>query len=184
MTIEMARLSIAAVQQKELRMTTHARDTLSLTDIDEVLPEAFEILQPSDSDMSSLHAGRIVRHATTGQTYNFQTPRQYLHFVLSITPSRLLTEVVHTRYIELSSHFDNDVYFHASVTYTIAAITRNLVVLHRLKSDETPVRFELSRAQMVALISGYQTYLEDCEQEEADAELARDPFLDFSDDLT
>jgi hypothetical protein len=158
-------------------------DLLNLTDIDAVLPKEFEVLQPSDPDWHTPTAVRVVRHTTTGQTYSFGTPRQYLHFVLSITPRRLLTEVSHTRYIELSSQYDNDVYFHASVTYTIAAITRNLVVLHHMKSDETSVRFELSLAEMRALISGYLSYLDDCEQEEADAELTRDPFLDFPDDF-
>jgi hypothetical protein len=148
-----------------------------------VLPEEFEVVQLSDPDRRAPTAVRTVRHATTGQTYTFQTPRQYLRFVLSITPRPLLTEVAHTRYIELSSQFDNDVYFHASVTYTLAALTSNLVVLHRMKSDETSVRFELSRTEMTSLISGYQTYLDDCEQEEADAEVARDPFLDFPDDF-
>ena len=103
--------------------------------------------------------------------------------MLSVTPRRLLTDVSHTRYIELSSQYDNDVYFHASVTHTVAAITRNLVVLHRMKSDETSVRFELSRAEMTALVSGYQSYLDDAEQEETAGELTRDPFLDFPDDF-
>src|SRR5215471_12070119 len=111
-------------------MTANVTHRLNLTDIDDVLPEAFEILQPSDPDMHAPHAVRVVRHATTGQTYTFQTARQYLHFVLSITPRRLLTDVSHTRYIELSSQYDSDPYFHASVTHTVAAITRNLVVLH------------------------------------------------------
>jgi len=55
-------------------------------------------------------------------------------------------------------------------------------MLHRLKSDETSVRFELSRAEMAALVSGYQSYLNDGEQEETEAEATRDPFLDFPDD--
>jgi hypothetical protein len=163
-------------------MTTNDDLVVTLTDIDRVLPEEFEILQPSDVDMNDPHALRVVRHTSTGQSYTFQTPQQYLHFVLSVTPRRLLTDVSHTRYIELSSQYDNDVYFHASVTYTVAAITRNLVVLHRMKSDETSVRFELSRAELTALISGYQSYLDDCEQEETEAEVTRDPFLDFPDD--
>jgi hypothetical protein len=164
-------------------MTSNSNPLLSLTDIDEVLPEAFEILQPSDPEISATHAVRVVRHDTTWQTYTFETARQYLHFVLSITPRRLLTDVLHTRYIELSSQYDSDLYFHASVTYTVAAITRNMVVLHRMKNDEASVRFELSRAEMVALISGYQSYLDDAEQEEAEADATRDPFLDFPDDL-
>jgi hypothetical protein len=162
-------------------MTTHAIGTVNLIDIDDVLPEAFEILHTSDQDTPS--AVRVVRHTTTALTYTFQTARQYLHFVLSVTPRRLLTDVSHTRYLELSSQYDSDPFFHANVTYTVAAITRNLVVLHRLKSDETSVRFELSRAEIAALISGYQSYLDDYEQEETEAEVTRDPFLDFPDDL-
>jgi len=164
-------------------MNDNATHQLSLTDIDEVLPEAFEILRTSHPDMHVPHAVRVVRHTTTGHIYTFQTPRQYLHFVLSVTPRRLLTDVSQTRYIELSSQYDNDMYFHASVTNTIAAITRNLVVLHRMKSDETSVRFELSRAEMTVLMSGYQSYLDDCCPEETAAEVARDPFLDFPDDF-
>ncbi len=141
------------------------------------------MLQPSDSDTLAPHALRVIRHAPSGQTYTFDTPRQYLQFALSVSPRRLLADVSHTRYIELSAQYDNDVYFHASVTHTVAALTRNQVVLHRLKSDETSVRFELSRAEMTALVSGYQSYLKDGELEETEAEVTRDPFLDFPDDF-
>ena len=113
------------------------------------------MLHSSDPHAYSPRALRVVRHTTTDQTYIFHTPQQYLHFVLSVTPRRLLAEVSQTRYIELSAQYDNDVYFHASVTLTVAALTRNSVVLHRMKSDETSVRFELSRTEMAALISGY-----------------------------
>jgi hypothetical protein len=164
-------------------MNEHATHTLSLADIDEVLPEAFEVLHPSDPHAHSPHALREVRHATTGQTYTFHTLQQYLHFVLSVSTRCLLAEVSQTRYIELSAQYDNDVYFHASVTHTVAALTRNMVVLHRLKSDETSVRFELSRAEMTALVSGYQSYLNDGDQEETEAEVTRDPFLNFPDDF-
>jgi hypothetical protein len=164
-------------------MTANATHSVSLTDLDAVLPEAYEILHTSDPATQVPSVVRMVRHTTTGQTYIFHTARRFLQFIVSVTPRRLLTEVVHTRYIELSSQYDHDVYFHASVTHTVAAITRNLVVLHRMKSDETSMRFELSRAELTALISGYQSYLDDCEQEEAAAEIPRDPFLDFPDDL-
>jgi len=164
-------------------MTANTTCTVSLTDLDAVLSEEFEILQPPQANVDAFHAIRVIRHTTTGHIYTFQTPRQYLHFVLSVTPRRLLTDVSQTRYIELSSQYDNDMYFHASVTNTIAAITRNLVVLHRMKSDETSVRFELSRAEMTVLMSGYQSYLDDCCPEETAAEVARDPFLDFPDDF-
>jgi hypothetical protein len=164
-------------------MTTDANHLLSLTDVDLVLPAEFLILQPSDPHHDMLHALRVVRHETTAQTYVFDTPRQYLQFVLSISPRRLLAEVLHTRYSELSAHYDSDAYFHASVTHTVAAFTRNTVVLHRMKSDETSVRFELSREEMAALVLEYQSYLENCEQADSEGEAMRDPFLDFPDDL-
>jgi len=164
-------------------MTANTTCTVSLTDLDAVLSEEFEILQPPQANVDAFHAIRVIRHTTTGHIYTFQTPRQYLRFVLSVTPRRLLADVSHTRYIELSSQYGNDVYFHASVTYTIAAITRNLVVLHRMKSDETSVRFELSRSEMTALVLGYQSYLDEGEQEETERDLTRDPFLDFPDDF-
>jgi hypothetical protein len=163
-------------------MTSQITDTVSLTDLDTCLPEEFEILRPPHAHVDGIHALREIRHTTTGRTYTFQTAQQYLHFVLSVTPRHLFTDVAQTRYIELSSQYDNDVYFHASVTHTVAAITRTLVVLHRMKSDETSVRFELSRAELTALMSGYQSYLDDCEQAVA-AEMTRDPFLDFPDDF-
>jgi len=164
-------------------MTDNVTHVLSLTDIDAVLPEEFKVLQLSDVHTYAPDAVRVVRHTTTEQTCTFHTPRQYLHFVLSVSTRPVLAEVSQTRYIELSSQYDNDVYFHASVTHTVAALTRSLVVLHRLKSDETSVRFELSGAEMAALVSGYQSYLDDGEQEETEADATRDPFLDFPDDF-
>ena len=165
-------------------MTTNASHTMSLTDVDAVLPVEFQLLQPSDPRNDAPDALRVVRHETTAQTYAFDTPQQYLQFVLSISPRRLLADVSHTRYIELSAEYDSDAYFHASVTHTVAAFARNTVVLHRMKSDETSVRFELSREEMTALVSGYQSYLDDGEQADGEAETTRDPFLDFPDDLT
>jgi len=58
-------------------MNDNATHQLSLTDIDAVLPEAFEVLHPSDQHAHSPHALRVVRHVTTWQTDTFQTPRQY-----------------------------------------------------------------------------------------------------------
>ena len=165
-------------------MTTNSTHTLRLTDIDAVLPAELPILQPSGSQIDGSHALRVVRHVTTAQTYAFDTLQQYLQFVLSISPRRLLADVSHTRYIELSAQYDSDAYFHASVTHTVAAFTQNTVVLHRMKSDETSVRFELSREEMAALVSGYQSYLDDGEQADAEAETTQDPFLDFPDDLS
>lgn len=100
------------------------------------------------------------------------------------TTPRILSNESDTRYVELSTQYDSDAYFHASVTHTVAAFTRNTVVLHRMKSDETSVRFELSRAEMVALASGYQSYLDDGEQADAEGEATHDPFLDLPDDLS
>jgi hypothetical protein len=164
-------------------MTTNANQMLSLTDIDAVLPAEFKLLKPSDPDTHAPHAMRVVRHATTEQIYAFETPQQYLQFVLSVSPRRLLADVAHTRYIELSAQYDSDPYFHASVTHTVAAFTQNMVVLHRMKSDETSVRFELSRQEMAALVSGYQSYLNDSEENDGEADTMRDPFLDFPDDF-
>ena len=165
-------------------MTTNITHTLNLTDVDAVLPAEFQLLQPSDPRNDAPDALRVVRHEVTAQTYAFETFSKYLKFVLSISPRRLLAEVSHTRYIELSAQYDADPWFHASVTHTVAAFTRDMVVLHRMKSDETAVRFELSRAEMTALVSGYQSYLEDCEQADGEDEAPRDPFLDFPDDLS
>jgi hypothetical protein len=165
-------------------MTTNVTHTLSLTDIDAVLPAEFQLLLHSDPRNDAPHALRVVHHATTEQIYVFDTPRHYLQFVLSVSPRRLLADVSRTRYIELSAQYDSDPYFPASVTHTVAAFTQNSVVLHRMKSDETSVRFELSREEMAALVSGYQSYLEKGEQAGEEGEATRDPFLDFPDDLS
>jgi hypothetical protein len=53
-----------------------------------------------------------------------------------------------------------------------------------MKSDETSVRFELSREELAALAFGYQSYLDDCKQADAEADATHDPFLDFPDDLS
>ena len=68
---------------------------------------------------------------------------------------RILSDAYDTRYIELSTQFEQDVYWHPSVTITLAAFTDNGVMLHRLKSEETAVRFDLSIEEMQALITGY-----------------------------
>jgi hypothetical protein len=165
-------------------MHTNATHLLSLADVDAVLPAEFQLLQPFDPHNDVPNAMRVVRHKGTEQTYSFDTPQEYLKFVLSVSPRRLLAEVSDTRYIELSAQYDSDTYFHSSVTYTVAAFTRNSVVLHRMKSEETSVRFELSREEMAALASGYQSYLVDEQGSDAEGEAMRDPFLDFPDDLS
>jgi len=68
---------------------------------------------------------------------------------------RILSDASDTRYIELSTQFEQDVYWHPSVTITLTAFTDNSVMLHRLKSEETAVRFDLSIEEMQALITGY-----------------------------
>jgi hypothetical protein len=165
-------------------MKTDATHQLGLTDVDAALPDEFQLLQPSDPRNDAPHVLRVVRHNTTEQIYTFETARQYLQFVLSVSPRRLLADFSHTRYIELSAQYDSDVYFHASVTHTVAALTQNIVVLHRMKSDETSVRFELSNEEMAVLASSYQSYLDDGEENDGEADATRDPFLDFHDDLS
>jgi hypothetical protein len=164
-------------------MTTNATHLLNLTDVDAVLPAEFRVLSPSDPRNPAPHALRVVRHEATEQTYTFETPQQYLRFVLAVSPHHLLAEVSGTRYLELSAQYDADPWFHGSVTHTLAALTQEMVVLHRMKSDETSVRFELKRGEMAVLVSGYQSYLEECEQAHGAGEVSRDPFLDFPDEV-
>jgi hypothetical protein len=163
-------------------MHTNATHMLSLTDVDAVLPAEFQLLQPSDPRYDAPHALRVVRYETADQIYAFDTPQQYLQFVLSVSPRRLLAEISHTRYIELSAQYDSDAYFHASVTHTVAALTRSSVTSHRMKSDETSVRFVLSQQEMAALVESYQTYLADCESGSVVQVRDFDPFVDLSDE--
>jgi hypothetical protein len=79
------------------------------------------------------------------------------------TNPRVLSDESDTRYIELSTQFEQDVYWHPSVTITLAAFTDHGVMLHRLKSEETAVRFDLSTEEMQTLISGYTAYVVACE---------------------
>lgn len=72
---------------------------------------------------------------------------------------RILSDEPDTRYIELSTQFEQDVYWHPSVTITLAAFTDRGVMLHRLKSEETAVRFDLSPEEIQALITGYTAYV-------------------------
>ena len=88
-----------------------------------------------------------------------------------------LAEEGGTRYVQLSASYDADPYFPASVTHTIAALTRSSVILHRMKSDETSVRFVLTQEEMASLIAGYQAYQADCEREESLVSGEFDPFL-------
>lgn len=72
---------------------------------------------------------------------------------------RILSDAFATRYIELSTQFEQDVYWHPSVTITLAAFSDNGAMLHRMKSEETAVRFDLSTEEIQALISGYTAYV-------------------------
>src|SRR5436190_2953952 len=76
---------------------------------------------------------------------------------------RILSDAYNTRYIELSTQFEQDAYWHPSVTITLGAFTDNGVMLHRLKSEETAVRFDLSIEEIQRLISGYTAYVVACE---------------------
>jgi hypothetical protein len=140
-------------------------DTLTLADIDRVLPAEYDILQPDYPRDDSRHALRVVRHEERAQTYYFYSAREYFAFATSVIPrNRLLAKESGTCYIQLSASYDADPYFHASVTHTVAALTRSSVTLHRMKSDETSVRFVLTHEEMAALVEFYQDYLVDCER--------------------
>jgi hypothetical protein len=164
--------------------TNHDTHLLSLADLDRVLPSAYEVLPTGDPRNGNPHALRTVRNEAGAQTHSFYSAQEYLTFATSVAPHRWLAEKGGTRYIELSAQYDADPWFHASVTHTVAAFTRASVILHRMKSDETSVRSELSREEMAALVAGYQSYLDDCEQAGGEADTTHDPFLDFPDDLT
>jgi hypothetical protein len=157
--------------------------TLSVADLDQVLPSEYTVLPPGDPRNDNPHALRALLNEESSQTYFFSSALEYLKFAVTVASrNRLLAENCGTRYIQLSASYDSDAYFHASVTHTVAAFTQNMVALHRMKSDETSVRFELSLEEMAALTSGYQSYQEDCDQAGAEEEATRDPFLDFPDD--
>jgi hypothetical protein len=156
---------------------------LTLADIDRVLPAEYDILQPDDSRNDNRTALRAVRHEASAQTHYFYNAREYLQFAVSIAPcNRLLAEESGTRYIQLSASYDADPYFHASVTHTVAALTRSSVILHRMKSDETSVRFVLSQQEMAALVESYQSCRADCEEGSAAQASDFDPFLEMSDE--
>ena len=155
----------------------------TLADIDRVLPAEYDILQPDVSHNDNRTALRAVRHEASAQTHYFYNVQEYLQFAVSIAPrNRLLAEESGTRYIQLSASYDADPYFHASVTHTVAALTRSSVILHRMKSDETSVRFVLSQQEMAALVESYQSYRTDCEEGSTAQERDFDPFLDLSDE--
>src|SRR5207248_3269005 len=151
-------------------------DTLSLTDIDRILPAGYEILQPGDPRNNNRTALRALHHDASARVHYFSTAQEYFTFVTSVIPrNRLLAEEYGTRYIELSAQYDHDPYFHASVTHTVAALTRSSIILHRMKSDETSVCFVLSQVEMATLVESYQSYLADCEDGSVAQERDFDP---------
>jgi hypothetical protein len=159
-------------------MTTSDTHTLSLSDIDRVLPAEYEILQPGDAHNENRSPLRTVRHKASAQTHSFSSAEEYFTFTVSMLPrTRLLSEAAGTRYVQLSASYDSDAWFHASVTHTVAALTHSHVVLHRMKSDETAVRFELTREEMAVLVEAYQAYLADCQTGSVVPECDPDPFL-------
>jgi hypothetical protein len=159
-------------------MTTHHDPLqLRLTDLDRVLPPGYSVLLPGDPRNDHPHAVRVVWNDATAQTHSFTSAQAYLQFVVSVAPRSRLSEEGGTCYLLLSAQYDADPWFHASVTHTVAALTRSSVILHRLKSDETSVRFVLTREEMRALIEGYQASVPNREQEEAASDIECDPFL-------
>ena len=72
---------------------------------------------------------------------------------------RILSDETQTRYIELSTQCEQDVYWHPSVIITLAAFSESGVMLHRMKSEETAVRFDLSPEEIQTLITGYTAYV-------------------------
>jgi|GEM_PF-2575093 len=164
--------------------TSDITHTLSLNDIDEVLPPEFEILKSDDPRNAAPRALRAVRDKSAARTHYFYSPLDYLKFVTSVSARQVLGDEYGTRYVLLSSEFDSDPYYHASITQTIAAFTPHDVVIHRLKSDETAVRLGLSADEITALITSYQSYLEDREQADAQAHSTPefDPFVKVPND--
>ena len=164
-------------------MTTEDTYALTLADIGRVLPTEYDILQPADPHNDNRTALRAVRHEASAQTHYLYSAKEYLKFATRITPrNRLLAQESGTCYIQLSASYDADPSFHASVTHTVAALTRSSVTLHRMKSDETSVRFVLSQQEMAALAESYQTYLADCESGSVAQVRDFDPFVDLSDE--
>ena len=165
-------------------MTINDTHILSLTDVDRVLPDEYEVLPPADPRNENRRALRAVRHKASAQTQYFSSVQEYFTFAVSIAPhTRLLAEEGGTRYVQLSASYDSDAWFHASVTHTVAALTLYNVILHRMKSDETAVRFTLTRQEMAALVETYQSYLADNEDGTMGLELDPDPFLADPDEI-
>jgi hypothetical protein len=89
-------------------------------------------------------------NATTNQRYADQQPR-------------IMGDEYRTRYIELSTVLDHDMYFHGTITITVAVLQDDNIMLTRFKSEEAAVNFELSKDEFTALVSGYTAFLVDLE---------------------
>jgi len=88
-------------------MTTNdITHTLSLNDVDRVLPPEFEILKSDDPSNAAPRALRAVRDESSGRTHYFYSPQDYLKFVTSVSARQVLGEEYGTRYVLLSSEFD------------------------------------------------------------------------------
>ncbi len=164
-------------------MTTNDTHTLTLADIDRVLPAEYEVLSSADPRNENRAALRAVHHDAMARVHYFYSAQDYLQFAISVAPRQhLLAEESGTRYVQLSATYDADPYFYASVTHTVAALSRSSVTLHRMKSDETSVRFVLTNEEMAALAEFYQSYLVDCESGSVAQVRDFDPFLEMSDE--
>jgi len=100
----------------------------------------------------------------------------------SPTPCTLFSEEDGTRYALLSALYDPYVHSQSAITQTIAAFSPPAygggVVLHRLSSDDTPARFDLSREAMAALITAYTAHCIASEQHQGQDS---DPLGDLDD---
>ena len=135
-------------------MTTNDTHNLGLSDVDGVLPTEYEILPPTDPRNENHNALRAVCYEASAQTHYFYNAQEYFAFATSVAPrNRLLAEEYGTRYIQLSASYDSDPYFHGSVTHTVAALTRSQVILHRMTSDETSLRFTLTKDTSTAVVA-------------------------------
>ena len=158
--------------------SNHSTLSVSLADLDRLLPAQYTVLSSDDARNDQPYALRTIWNDATLQTHAFPSAQAYLQFVVSVAERNpLLAEEGGTRYLLLSAQYDADPWFHASVTHSVAALTRSSVILHRMKSDETSVRFVLSREEMAALIAGYQAFQAECEGEEHSSTGEFDPFL-------
>ena len=93
---------------------------------------------------------------------------------------RVLHDEDGLQYVQLSAQYGTDVYYDPAFTYTVATFSEDLVMLDRLKSNETAICFRLSKEEMTALVTGYTAYLTAQEQAQP-ARTAPDPLPDLDD---